>query len=101
MGNLSMVKQLWADFQKLPFPHDIKSRSEAYVDMGRLNTTARQCIQQYVEKNGEIDIATRQLLKNCLDDMSTRNHGLTGDAQVYFGVLYRICDLIAGQDASA
>lgn len=63
------------------------------LDPVSIDTVASCCIESYV-KNGHISHEQKLVLDRCLSQMRALNPKLVGDAQVYFGKLYRLCDLV-------
>lgn len=88
------IKQLWAEVRKLPLPANASVNNVTHIDPDTLRAHASQIISAYLETDGALNSAQRAQLNLCVANLKTLNPTLLGDAQVYFGKLYRICDLL-------
>ncbi len=92
---MSDIKQLWHEWKKLPFPAAVTGKKIESFDLGELSATASRCVSTFLDANGTLDAEHAGMLKKCMSDMQTVNPKCVGDAQVYFGKLYRLCDLVS------
>lgn len=96
------IKQLWTELRKLPLPANASANNVTNINPETLRAHASQIISAYLETDGlETDGALKSAqlaqLNDCVLKLKQLNPTLIGDAQVYFGKLYRICDLLKGK----
>ena len=93
---MKAVEQLWADLQKCPFPRGMAGQV-AGVRPTQLNVLATGCVRAFLANGGRLDVGEKATLGRCLSDLRRLNPELAGEEQVYFGKLYRVCDLVYGK----
>lgn len=91
------VNQLWVAFQKTPIPEIVAGQEGREISLIEVDTLAEGCISSFIKNAGMLDIEKKNTLGNCLSVLRKLNPTLVGDAQVYFGKLYRLCDLVYGR----
>ena len=88
------IQHLWAELSAASLPSNLSNVAINGIDPCLINRQAADCIRTFLGHNGTLDPAHKQTLSQCLSDMEILNPTLVGEAQVYFGKLYRLCDLI-------
>ena len=88
------IKQLWEEHQKSPFPNEMNDKKINDTDVVEINAIASGCISSFIESGGSLDPNRKIILNNCMSMLKELNPTLVGNAQVYFGKLYRLCDLV-------
>ena len=91
------IKQLWHEWKKLPFPATVAGKKIEGFDPAEIAANASRCINAFFDANGALDAEHAGMLRACMSDMQIVNQKCVGDDQVYFGKLYRLCDLVSGR----
>ncbi|MEQ6340934.1 MAG: hypothetical protein M3A44_04590 [Gammaproteobacteria bacterium] len=91
------IKQLWHEWKQLPFPAAVAGKMIEGRAPEEISATASCCISVYLDANGALDAEHAGMLRKCMSDMQIVNPKCVGDSQVYFGKLYRLCDLVSSQ----
>ena len=91
------MEKHWQEFKLLPFPRELAGKTIAGVNPERVEQLAADCIRSFLEGGRTLDARHREILVKCMTDLRKLNPILDGDAQVYFGKLYRLCDLVYAQ----
>ena len=90
------IAKLWAEFNKIPFPRNLTGEEIEGIDPVSVDTYAAGCISSFIAGE-KIDKDKKEILKECMSEMRILNPKLVGESQVYFGKLYRLCDLVYSQ----
>lgn len=91
------VKQLWREWKQLPFPAAVAGKKIEGLAPEEISATASRCIGTFLDANGELGAEHTGMLRKCMSDMQIVNPKCVGDTQVYFGKLYRLCDLVSSR----
>ena len=91
------MEKLWHEFQLLPYPSDMVGKEIEGINPSEVDKLATGCIRSYLKDGKSLDTNTKAILKQCMTDLRRLNPKLGGNAQVYFGKLYRLCDLVYAQ----
>ncbi|MDH5324436.1 MAG: hypothetical protein OEZ68_04015 [Gammaproteobacteria bacterium] len=84
---MTAIEQLWQTLNSTTKPVLLPQNIE------QTRRQAEECIQQYLRRGG-LSRNMRATLQHCIEQMRQFNPTLQGEAQVYFGLLYRLCDLL-------
>lgn len=87
---MTTIEAQWQEFRQTPFPKDMHGNTIAGINPTELNAVIAACMDAYTSGAG---IAKADVQKH-LAALQILNPNLTGDAQVYFGKLYRLLDLV-------
>ena len=90
------IEKLWAAFEKIPFPSNLAGEEIDGVDPVSIDKFATGCIRAFLT-SGKLDESKKEILNKCMSELRKLNPKLVGDSQVYFGKLYRLCDLVYSQ----
>lgn len=85
---MTKIDAVWQDVNNTPFPTNV------LADAVALDVRAKHCVDAFLSGGGALKAKERQALQACLLEMRKMNPSLVGDAQVYFGKLYRLCSLM-------
>jgi len=85
---MTKIDAVWQEVSNTPFPVNI------LADAVALDVRAKHCVDAFLTGGGALTGKERRVLQSCLKEMQTMNPSLVGDAQVYFGKLYRLCSLM-------
>ena len=88
------VKQLWNEFQKTPFPSELAGPEIYGIDPVEIDAFAAGCISSFIDNGGLLEAEKKKILNNCMSELKRINPTLVADSQVYFGKLYRLCDIV-------
>lgn len=84
------VKTLWDELKSTPCPASDSHQSK----LNEVDRSVAGCVQVYISNGGVLAAGQKATLGRCMQTLREINPGLNGDAQVYFGKLYRLCDLV-------
>ena len=91
---MNQIEKLWKEIQEMPFPSNMQSKDIDGINPYEIASLATDCISSYFDSDQELERDKKEKLKECMEDLRSLNPKLRGDAQVYFGKLYRLCDLV-------
>lgn len=94
------IKALWDDLQRQPLPGNLAQVAGGKTDAEGLARRAQECVRAFMAADA-LDNGKRRQLEQCLAEMRSINPKLVGEAQVYFGKLYRLCDLVYERAANS
>ena len=70
------------------------------ISLEELSRSSLASVRHFL-KTGKLDTAHAQVLQRSLANLRLVNPALTGENQVYFGLLYRVCELTSEQASQA
>lgn len=85
---MTRIDAVWQEVNNTPFPVNV------LADAVALDLRAKHCVDAFLTGGGALTGRERRKLDACLVEMRQMNPNLVGDAQVYFGKLYRLCSLM-------
>lgn len=88
------INEIWTAWRNLPFPSDLQEEHFAGVNFNKLLDDAVCSIEAFLENHGQLNQQEMRQLEKCRAELKKINPAMVGEAQVYFGKLYRLCDLV-------
>jgi hypothetical protein len=83
---MEVLRDLWSEFEALPFPDRLPRDLDPPLDLEALATTAIECIQSYMW-TGVLDPEANGALRACAQALANVRPQLRGDTAQYFGKL--------------
>jgi len=93
---MNSIENILNDLKLMQFPDEIADIKSNDLDPVAVNKLAFACAHAFLKK-GQLNSADKNNLDRCLSDLRILNPKLVGGAQVYFGKLYRLCDVVYQQ----
>ena len=88
---MKAITDLWDSLQSCKVPVPLPDTPG--MDAAQLIEQATRCVRYYLQNNS-LDKVHENTLQQCLHALREVNPGLQGQAQLYFGLLYRLCDVL-------
>ena len=93
---MNAIEKIWTDLNKLVPP----TGEREGVDLTLLGSSSLSCVGTFLE-SGTLNTQQQQTLQRNLGQMRQLNPKLTGEHQLYFGLLYRVCEIVSEQLSGA
>ena len=93
---LKNVQILVDDLGTMPIPTEAECPPAVATDATAIAVRVRHAVDFYLT-HGVLSDLQRQELSHCRDELQRLNPQMHGRAQVYFGKLYRLCDVVASK----
>jgi len=90
------LEKLWTEFKEISFPSSLAGEKIEGIDPVSVDTFSAGCISSFLA-SGMLDEEKKKTLKECMSELRILNPKLVGESQVYFGKLYRLCELVYSQ----
>ncbi len=90
---MNSIEEMLDDLKLMPFPSELGGKKFDGIDPTDVNRLALNCINLFLQ-SGSLDSNNKENLNKTMSELRILNPKLVGDAQVYFGKLYRLCDLV-------